>query len=274
MSKNIQDDVYIDKDRHLYFNRKTGEQLISWSKFSDYFFPKFDAKKIAPFCAGKGDYVGMTVEQVLEKWASHGGEFAGNGTDIHSAIEDFSETGKVKEEHKQYKALAKSIEAEYKEYKKIFNEQVLYTKHGIAGTTDKWFDISNHKDSVFDLEDYKNLKNGLDYIPKEKVRQKYCNYPIQHLLNCNFTKYNLQLSMYAFMGEELTGRRCRKLTIRPIPIENKLAHYPVVVPYLKTDIVNMITEYKRIKESGVSTEDSDESVDLMEETKIIGEASF
>lgn len=247
----IQDRVYIENPRHVYFDRETKKQLISWSRFSDIFFPKFDAKKIAPFCAGKGDYVGMTEEQVIKHWDTHGRESADHGTDVHSALETYSKTFTLPEEQIHYAPMVKSIQSCYKDYHKIFDEQILYTKYGIAGTTDKLFHVTSHKNSPFDLEDFKNLKNGLDFIPKEKVRDKWCLFPIEHLPNCNFTKYTLQLSMYAFMYEELSGRKCRKLTIRYIPLENKMEHVAVVVPYMKMEIMMMITEYIRQRDAGL-----------------------
>jgi hypothetical protein len=245
----MEEDVYMD-DQHRYWNRSTGEQLIAWSKFQELFFPTFDKHKMAPLCAGKGDYVGMTEAQVLHKWETHGTDTANHGTEVHNAIEHFSNTFTIKEEHKQYEPLVKSIQTQYKGYNKVFSEQRLWTKHGIAGTCDKVCYVTSHKDSPFDISDFKNFKNGLEYVPKEKAREKWCKFPIEHLPNCNFTKVAIQLSGYAFMKEERSGRKCRKLWVTYIPLENKLEYVQVTIPYLRLEIVAMITEYKRMLAAG------------------------
>ncbi|MCC7514561.1 MAG: hypothetical protein IT212_07695 [Bacteroidia bacterium] len=245
----LEDMVYMTPE-HKYFNRETGEQLMAWSRFQELFFPSFDKKKMAAMCAGKGDYVGMTETEVIKKWEAHGTETANHGTDVHNALEHYSNTFTIKEEHKQFEPLVKSIQANYNGYNKVFSEERLWTKHGIAGTCDKVCYVTSHKDSPFDISDFKNFKNGLEYVPKEKAREKWCKFPIQHLPNCNFTKVAIQLSGYAFMKEEMSGRKCRKLTVIYIPLENKLEYVQVVVPYLRLEIIAMITEFKRMKAAG------------------------
>jgi len=65
--------------------------------------------------------------------------------------------------------------------------------------------------------------------------------PIDHLHNCEFNVYALQLSMYAYMYEKLTGKKCRKCVIFYLKDDSFRAYH---VNYLKSDIVALLNHYK------------------------------
>lgn len=244
----LQNLVYIDKKSHRYFNRETGQELISWSRFIENFFPKFDSRKISAMCAGKGKYAGMSQDDVLAEWDGKRNAAADHGTRIHDTLEYFSKNFKIKPGCEDLEPMVLSVFAEYKEYSKIYPEEVLYYSDILAGTPDNIFFVDHTPNSPFDIEDFKtNLDKGIEFVPSKKVKEKWCLYPIEHLPNCSYTKYALQLSMYAYMFECISGRKCRQLRIRFIPPEDKLRHICIPVPYLKNDVMNMIAEYENIK---------------------------
>lgn len=243
----LQNDVFLEPISHRYYNRETKAEYISWSRFVDNFFPKFDKEGISKACAGRGKYVGMSQKQVLAAWEKKGKAAADYGTRIHDALEYFSKNFKMKEGCEDLEPLVLSVFAEYKGYNKIHSEMVLFLEEGIAGTCDKYFQVSASKDSPFDLEDFKtNIDKGIEFFPADNVKEKWCLYPIAHLPNCSYTKYALQLSMYAYMAERITGRKCRNLRIRFIPPEDKLQHVKIPVPYMKREIEDLIAEYQNI----------------------------
>lgn len=245
----IQNEVSLRHSDHKYFDR-SGIQYLSWSKFSDLFFPVFDPS-IAGKCAGRGKYAGMTEAMVLASWDKKRDAAAKYGTRIHDALEYYNKNFKFQPGTEDLNALVQSVFAEYKAYNKIFSEECLYTKYGVAGTCDKFFIISSSKNSSFDLEDFKtNLEKGIQFYPEDKASDKWCKYPIEHLPNCNYTRYALQLSMYAYMAEELTGRKCRKLQIRYIPPQDKLQHVVIPVPYMKKEIQSMLEEFREMNADG------------------------
>lgn len=245
----LQNDVYLEPVSHRYFHRGTGKELISWSRFIENFFPKFDKQAISRACAGRGKYVGMSQDEVLNAWAGKAKTAADHGTRIHDALEYFGKNFKMKAGAEDLQPLVLSVFADYKGYNKIFSEVVLYLDEGIAGTCDDLFIVSSKKDSPFDLEDFKtNLDKGIEFAPADNVKEKWCLYPIDHLPNCSYTKYVLQLSMYAYMAERITGRKCRKLTLRFIPPEDKLQHIKIPVPYMKREIEDLVAEYLNMKE--------------------------
>ena len=110
--------------------------------------------------------------------------------------------------------------------------------------------VSNRKDSKFHLSDFKCFEKGYDSLFTIKG-QSCLNAPFDHLPNNKFTKISFQLSFYAHLFEELTGRKCEKLfidLITPVFDENhKLISYKnEVVPtmYLKNDIKIFLETFK------------------------------
>ncbi len=244
----LQNRVILRKEDHTYIDTETGDKLISWSRFIDNFFHKFDPA-IAKNCAGKGKYVGMTEADVLKSWEVNRDKAAGHGTRIHDANETYSKTFTIAQENKDLEPMLMSISAEHKGYYQVYDEEVLaLIEEGIAGTADKIFLLNNRKDSPFDVEDFKtNLDKGIEFIPGEKVKDKWCKYPINHLPNCSYTKYALQLSMYAYMFSKWSGRKPRKLQIRYIPPGDMLQHVVIPVTYLLMEVKALISEWQLMK---------------------------
>ena len=244
----LQNRIILDKKTHIYTDIETGDTLISWSRFIDNFFHKFDPA-IAKKCAGYGKYAGMTEADVLQAWEDNRNKAADHGTRIHDAIETYSKTFIIEEKNKDLEPLVMSVKAEHKHYYQIYDEEVLaLIDEGIAGTADKIFLLNNRKDSAFDMEDFKtNLSNGVEFVTGEKVKEKWCKYPIDHLPNCSYTKYALQLSMYAYMFSRWSGRKPRKLQIRYIPPEDMLQHVVIPVPYLLMEVKALLSEYQLMK---------------------------
>jgi hypothetical protein len=224
---------------HRYFDID-GREFISWSSFVKNFEPVFDRERISKASAIKH---GRTQESVLAEWDKKRDDAASHGTRIHNALEDYSKTFQIDEVNKDLEAMMKSIMREYQEYYQCYDEECLYTNHGIAGTADKILVVSKGVNSPIDIEDFKtNLSKGIDF---ENKYGKYFSGPISHLSHCNYNKYSLQLSMYAYMLEEMLGRKVRKLRIRYIPPADKMQHVTLPVPYMKKEIEAMIDYWKK-----------------------------
>ncbi len=245
--KGLDNLVYLEPVEHKYFHRVSGEQYTSTSKFLNFFKKPFDPQ-IAYSCAGKGDYVGMTGEQVLEQWANYGKERAGKGTEIHNANELFAKTTTILPENEYLRPAILNIQSQYSGYYRVHNEVVLYdTANLLAGTSDNVFEVTSHKDSPLDLGDYKtNIKpiQQVDLDKHGKPIHKYLLHCVSHLIDSKYNFYALQLSDYAYKIERQTGRKIRKLFIHYINPENPLINYQIPLPYMRSDIINMIECYK------------------------------
>lgn len=246
MLKGLDNFVTLDEATHVYTDRD-GRQYMSVSRFRDRFKKPFD-KSIAYRIAGKGDYVGMSSEQILEQWDNYRDERAGKGTQIHNALERFEKTTTILPEEEFLRPAILSVVSEYNDYYRIYQEQVLYDEEfGIAGTADKILVTTSHKDAVLDLSDYKTNAKGIfvkDTDKHGKPVHKYFLGPLSHLLESKYSDYALQLSIYAYMLEKKTGRKIGSLRIHFIPLDNPLAHYFIPVPYLKYEVEVMLKWHK------------------------------
>ena len=105
----------------------------------------------------------------------------------------------------------------------------------LAGTADLVF---NHKNNTFTIGDFKTNK-------RFNFTSKYCETllpPVDHLHNCEFNVYALQLSIYAYMYEKLTNTKCRGLVIFYLEGGKWVS---VSCNYLKNDVIAILEDYKK-----------------------------
>jgi hypothetical protein len=89
--------------------------------------------------------------------------------------------------------------------------------------------------SVFDLKT--NKKFNL-YSPYAEYMLK----PLTHLTVSEYTTYGLQLSLYAYMYQSMTGMKVNQLGVMYYERESKkFNYYPI--PYMKNDIMKMLDYY-------------------------------
>ncbi len=247
MIKGLDNYVTLEPISHKYTDRD-GNKYLSVSAFRDRFKKPFDKTNIANSCAGKGEYIGMTAKQVLAKWDNHRDNRAGIGTGFHDALEQFEKTTIISEANEHIRPAILSVAAEYNQYHRIYQEQVLYSKEFmIAGTCDKLCVTSSHKDAPIDITDYKTNAKGVhvkDFDKHGKPVHKYFLGPLSHLLESKYSDYSLQLSIYAYFLEMQTGRKIGSLRIHFIPTDNPLAHYFIPVPYMRETVVAMLEWHK------------------------------
>ena len=193
----------------MYFKPSTHEYIINDKKYKSFSSiiklvePHKDWEDIAAKYAKKNK---MTVEQVKEKWAEEGRVAREKGTMFHALKEDEDINQKDKP------VFYSTIEDDIKPIRNletledgVHPELTLYNNEFQAcGTADKviietidgirYVDILDYKTSkTIDLESYYDTRN-----------QKHAMLanPLQSVMDCNFMKYSLQLSMYAFFLEK------------------------------------------------------------------------
>lgn len=242
MIKGLDNEVYLDPGPHKYFNR-AGEEYMSASKFLSLFKQPFDPR-IADNCAGKGDYVGMTPDEVRTYWSEYGEERAGIGTVIHNACELFSETTQILPENEHLRPALLNINSQYKDYYRCYNEVILHDDtEMIAGTADRIIVTTSHKDSLLYISDYKTNEKGLPQIDLDKKGQpknKFLLGPLSHMIESKFNLYCCQLNLYAYILNKQTDRRIGKLFIHYINPNNPLINYHIPVPIMRYEIIEML----------------------------------
>jgi len=227
--------LVFDPIKHVYTNQYTGEEYISVTTLLNKFKKQFDSQAISERIAKRD---GGTPEEIRAKWKQHNDESKKYGSLIHSIIEKYNKTQVVTEGYDALIASYKNLEI-IGEDDQILSEEQLYSHtHKLAGTADI---IRLEEKGGFSVFDIKTNKKFNFYSPyNEKLL-----YPIEHLSACEYTSYSLQLSMYAYMFEGITGRKLNQLGIIYYDrTANKFTFYPVV--YMKTDILKILDHYRSI----------------------------
>ena len=153
----------------------------------------------------------MTVDEVTNKW----NKSAEVGTLIHAKFEKeiYNSTDKsyVHENVEEGKLAFDLKTLEVGNYPEL----IIYSNYyKIAGQSDL---VVIHEDKTFEIEDYKTdkeitFKGSIFFNSKKRVAevQKFKN-PVSHLDDVNWNKYQLQLSIYAYILE----RQGYKLKFKP-----------------------------------------------------------
>lgn len=223
--------VTLDHETHTYTD-SLGRQYLSVSKLIGLLSEKFED---TPAYARASD-------ETRAAWKAKGSAAANHGTAIHNALELYSQTGQILAENAHMEEAIKSISAEYKDYHQNHDEICLYNNdYRVAGTADKICLLSNRKDSDVDIADFKTNVTGIKFHSDYK-KKMYA--PVDHLQDCTFSKYCLQLSIYAYFFEQLTGRNVRKLWIHYIPPQDFSKHYKIPVIYQRNDVKLILEAYK------------------------------
>lgn len=230
----VKEKLKFNKKKHLYTIEDV--ELTSVTQFIDKFFEPFDAKKVARMLAKFP--INKKNKKGVRFWLNEWKKDAEHGTRCHAMIEqyiltkkdpkvedfkDFENRDIVKYLHAKTeldKFSSVSMKPEYKLYNK---------KLRLAGTIDLLIEKDN---KVIDIVDFKtNKKITLKAYKGEKAKQ-----PVEHLDDCKFIRYSLQLSTYAYM-KELEGYTVGTLSIWHLTEDGLKI---MEVPYLREEVIRML----------------------------------
>ena len=124
------------------------------------------------------------------------------------------------------KSYDKAAERTIDSFKNVLCENLLYDEEvKVAGTADL---IYEHKNE-FTIGDFKtNKRFRFSSLYSERLKD-----PVSHLHNCEFNLYGLQLSLYAYLYEQMSGKRCRKCVIFYLKDDRFLSYH---VNYMKSEV--------------------------------------
>lgn len=221
-----------NKKKHIYSigNR----ELTSVTTFIGQFFKPFNAKeiarKLAKFPCNKAKKHG--VRYFLKEWK----EAAEFGTRVHEGIEEHFRSNCFKADKRETDYIVQAINWFYtqKTIPRATNlevEKIIYSEElGIAGT----IDLLLYNGNTITLVDWKTSKA----INKKAYKGEKGLKPLQEIDDCNYNKYTMQLSLYAYMLE-LQGYGVDKLVLAHLK-EDKVKEY--VVPYERELIIKMLED--------------------------------
>lgn len=169
-----------------------GKKIPSTSSLIKQFYKDFDAEKVSYFVAKKN---GTTQQQVLDEWQSTNEEAIDRGTRVHYFAEDYCRKLDVKPTCIQTQAVVDFWQSLPAYYELVFVELQMYDEnYWYAGTTD--FVLLDLRDGSLVLGDYKTNKDLFKSY-------NYMNPPFDMLEDNNYNHYQIQLSYYQILIEQL-----------------------------------------------------------------------
>lgn len=225
----FEEKVALEPIKHVYTD-KVGNEYISVSKLLNMLSESFENTYA---------YKTATPEKLAE-WKEKGDVARNHGTDVHKAIETYAQFKTC--EKPEWEEGIKSILEAYKGWRS-YDEVCLYDEqYRIAGTADKISAVGTGKNVSVVISDFKtNMSKGIQF---NSDYSKHLYAPLEHLQDCNYVKYSLQLSFYAYMWENLTGRKIKRMFIHFIPPDDFTKHQIIPVNYMKNDIKLLLDTYK------------------------------
>ena len=223
----VKDHIVFDGLKHTYTNVNTGELYTSVTTFTKAYTPVFDSDKVSRYKAleallgvkPKYDTMYYVTNKILKiedivleqykillNWSIKGTNATTKGTIIHN-IQEHKESFIY--DNKEYfvgKDIVTDLEGIYPEFL-VYNDRLK-----IAGQIDL---IIKTLEGLVIL-DYKTNK-------EIELSNKYSKleYPFHLLDNCNFNVYSMQLSLYAYLLQELYQLPIKDLLIFHLPETRK-----------------------------------------------------
>lgn len=230
---------YVDSN-HSYTNDK-GESYLSVTSLIKRYTPEKNWQEIAEKYAKKHK---KNVEEVQAAWKEEGRKAIEKGITFHSKMENlYIEKGEIEIGDKVYKVVSNPLVDGVKMaiplalQDSVYPELIIYSdKYKISGQAD----LVEVIDGIISVKDYKTSKE----IKKESHKHwKYGHekmlFPLNNLMNCNFSHYSLQLNIYML----LLKAHNRKLKVGSMEIQHVKDDEVIVY-----EVPNMQKEAKAILE--------------------------
>jgi hypothetical protein len=223
---------------HTYTHNETGEKFTSVTTILGKYKKPFDSDGAATRVAKRE---GVSKEMVLEMWEKEKNKACDRGTSLHKLLEDYITVGEQVDDYGWlYKTYDRCAEYNVDRYKKVLCEQLLWNEElKVSGLADL---IYEHKDGTFTVGDFKTNKRyrfSSDY-------NEWMLPPLDHLTVCEHSTYTMQLSIYAWLYEQLTGKKCRKLVIYYLKGDRFVAHHG---NYMKAEVENLLKDFNGAREA-------------------------
>lgn len=201
--------IEFDEPTHRYTIKGECDQWISCTGFLHEFFPHFDpdatiAKMMKSAKWPQSKYFGKTAEEIKAEWNASGKTASESGTAMHLAIEQYMHGSeevidpevKTSKEWKYFMNFWRDCGHDLVPYR---SEWEVYSEpHKLAGSIDMiYYRPSDGKYVIYDWKRSREIKTSNDW---EKGYP-----PVDHLPNCNYWHYTLQLNVYKWFLETYYG---------------------------------------------------------------------
>lgn len=216
MVKIYEGPVYLEPIKHQYHHKVTKKIYSSVTQTLHSLVNEFDEDAVStavfkqPDHRKKPEYLGLTKQQILDYWQYLNDEANIYGTMVHEMIEEYLLKDKFlfPTDELHQKVIEAYDNMNVDEGQCMWPERIMFSdEHELAGTADLIIDID---ETYFDVGDWKTNR-VFDF--HDDFGFKSLKKPLDHLQDCHYSIYTVQLSIYAYMYELETGRKCRKMWI-------------------------------------------------------------
>ena len=250
------DHIRFFEPTHTYYIDGSSTNVTSCTGFLHQFFPHFDAKATiqkmmrSPKWA-QSKYFGKTATEIETGWSDSGKEASGLGTAMHLAIEQF-----LNGAHERIDPAVKDT-PEWQYFMNFWELhghdlepyrmewEVWSAPHLLCGSIDGVFKRrSDGKIVLYDWKRSKEIKSTNDY------EKGYA--PVDHLPNCNYWHYTLQLNTYRWFLETLYGLEVGDMYL-VILHPNNPNYRRIRLNRLEKEVLDMLECRKRALELGAKS---------------------
>lgn len=237
--------VELEPIEHVYFHKETGKAYTSVTQVISSIENEFDSENVAEAISHQPEdkknsaYSGMSSDQILDYWQKLNDDANEYGTKIHETIENYLLNNKwyFPKDELEEKVIPAYDNLDIDEGMFLYPERVLFSQdYELAGTADFLADID---DEFFDIGDYKSNRRFNYYSPFGDTLKK----PFEHLQDCHYSIYSLQLSTYALMYELETGKKCRRIWIGYWDRNTEEIYY-IPIMYMRTEAYKLLEHHK------------------------------
>jgi hypothetical protein len=209
--------LQFDEASHTY--TYDGRKLVSVTQFLGRFFEIFDGPKIARRVVTNPNskYHGRDPDELVAEWDANSRQARELGTLLHNNIQQQLVDGEVygerSDEFQHFEAFI--AEKDWRPW--MVEERVCCPEAGIAGTVDAVFEDPSGDVIICDWKRAKKMKFD--------NRWQKAKPPIQHLDDCDLSKYSLQLSLYRYLLRERL--QDRNVSLRLINFTDRYTEIPI-----------------------------------------------
>ena len=246
IAKLWESEVYLEPIEHKYHHRETGKIYKSVTTTLTSIEPHFDAEAVSAAIVQQQDknkqerYIGMNQQQILDYWQMLNDEANVYGNMVHDIVERYLLSNKwyFSPDNEEGKFEQKVIDG-YESLKidegiAMWPERILFSEqYELAGMSDL---IIDHENNFFSVIDWKTNRDFgyWNYFGYQTLFK-----PFDHYQSCQHSIYTLQLSVYAYMYELETGKKCRDIMIGYWDKE-KMTFSKIPITYVKHDAKKLI----------------------------------
>lgn len=211
---------------------------------------KFDKKLLEIYNVPEADF-NSVQQNVLDGWQKENLASTTRGTKIHAELEHSMYAQKTDISLQKYgiggKFTCDQGRTELDIVNGVYPEYLIHYdspdgKVHIAGQIDLLI-LQDNSFSIGDYKSNKKIQTTSFFDSKTKTTEKLL-YPLNHLDNCNYSIYNMQLSMYAWMIQQVHPEwKCNDLFLIHFDHQNNMTPYHM--KYLKDEVETVVKWWKK-----------------------------